>query len=103
MNGADARDFGMSVVLDNEPAVWGALYDYEFTRFIIAQGYAPFTGEDFKQWFRDSGHPDPHHPNAWGAKWNAMARDGRIVKTGEMTQAKGRVSHARWLFLWRRA
>lgn len=44
---------------------------------------------------------EPHHPNAWGAFWNGLAKQKIIVPTGEHAKSRLPGCHARPVALWK--
>ncbi len=59
----------------------------------------PFTTEDFRQ---SALVPEPHHPNAWGAIFNAAARKGVIRQVG-FSRPSNIKSHASVVMTWEAA
>ena len=58
----------------------------------------PFTADDV----RDLGVPDPASPKAWGARFLAASRQGRITRVGYVPSRRPSV-HAHPIAQWRGA
>jgi hypothetical protein len=96
------RDRAVERVTLKERKEWRELHDRELMLFLVRRGSVPFLAEDFRAFFARRGHPNPHHPNVWGAMWFAAARDGVVVKTGKYLPMQDRRSHARVTAEWRK-
>lgn len=90
-----ARDEGMSRVEANSHEEWKAAVDRAISW--LARNNLEFTSDDIRSTF-DVG--EPHHDNAWGARFAAAARRGLIVKIGHRQSAR-KVGHARTIAVWR--
>lgn len=97
--GRTERDEGLRVVRDHTPETWAERFDECALRFAaMANGRREFTSEDVTEIV---GQP-PNHPNAVGARMNALAKRGLIVKTG-YRQAERPNQHATVIATWRGA
>jgi len=99
MSGTEARDAGISQVMENNQK-WSA----EVLDFI--EGHIPVgwigTGEDIRHLATEAGIVQPKHPNAWGATIMAAVRyKGFLTRTGTMVPPRDRASHARptWQYI----
>jgi hypothetical protein len=88
-----ARDEGIERVLGNEREKW----KLQATTIVSKQPApvrVPFTGESLRLFV----YPligRPHHHNVWGAMFNKWIKEGRIIKTGEESFMKTKISHGR--------
>lgn len=88
------RDHGMAEAMEHERDEWRDLYRYEMRAFLKDRGDRAFLSEEFRKWFRSRGNREPHHPNVWGAMWNACATEGWIEKTGKHRPTTYAAGHA---------
>lgn len=94
-----ARDEGMALVEANSHDEWKDRVDQAITRF-AAMG-KEFTSDDIRNLLALFGDtPEPHHDNAWGARFAAAAKCGEIVKVGHRQSAR-KAGHARTIAVWR--
>lgn len=89
-----ARDEGVDRVDANSHQQWMDAVDAEI-RNLASFGLA-FTSDDV----RAAGLGEPHHDNAWGARFIAAAKRGEIVKVGHQ-QSTRRSGHARTIAQWK--
>jgi hypothetical protein len=91
-----ARDAGMERVMDR-----GLEFKDQFARAIerLPRGWIG-TCEIIRQ---DWTGISPHHPNAWGACWNAAKKRGLLVELPQQVHMVATKSHARKTHLHRRA
>jgi hypothetical protein len=73
-----ARDTGVDLVSENTYENWKATVDLIIGAF-AASGYI-FTADDVRQVAAGPGYEigEPHHPNAWGARFITAARQDLI-------------------------
>jgi hypothetical protein len=60
------------------------------------------TGEDIRVWLANTGFPEPHHHNAWGATINTCVKHDWLEWTGRIVSMRTRRSHARSTKVYRR-
>lgn len=94
--GQALRDEGVRVANDNADDFWKATADQAIDH--LAATGRPFTADDV----RDLGVPDPISPRAWGARFLAASRQGRIVRVGYVPSRRASV-HAHPIAQWRGA
>lgn len=58
------------------------------------------TCEDIRRGWKG---PSPHHPNVWGASWNAAKRLGLLIEMPQQVHMTAVRSHARKTHLYRRS
>lgn len=92
-----AQQRGTAQVISNAPR-WADLA-LEAIKAFAARIGRPFTTEDFRQ---SALVPDPRHPNAWGAVFNAASRRGVIRQVG-FTRPSNVKSHASVVMTWEAA
>ena len=91
-----ARDEGLARVDDNsDDWEWRDQVDAAIARYAAA-GFG-FTSDDIRAVVTGQ----PHHDNAWGARFAAASRLGLIVKTGNYRQSARVPGHARAIAVWR--
>jgi hypothetical protein len=89
----NARDEGMDQVLGNEREKW----KLQATTIVSQQPPAvrvPFTGESLRLFV----YPligQPHHRNVWGAMFGKWIKEGRVIKNGDASWMKTKISHGR--------
>lgn len=94
-----ARDEGMSQVEANSHEEWKA--DVDKAIVLHARSGDSFTSDDIRHFVHVFGHrAEPHHDNAWGARFAAAAKRGEIVKVGHRQSAR-KAGHARTIAVWR--
>lgn len=104
--GARRRDRGRRQAIDHEAQAWKAQYEQSAGRYVM--GLEPgitFTAEQVRSVVaKVTG--EPHHPNVWGAMFNASlkgwARLGVVEFTGEFLDATNAQAHRRAIRLYRR-
>lgn len=88
------RDAGtMAVDQRDDNAWWRSCADQAIDA--LAASGRPFTADDV----RELGVPDPSSPKAWGARFLAAARAGRIVRVGYQPSRRASV-HAHPVAVW---
>lgn len=87
------RDNGIDLVDMAADNWWKEIVD-DAIAYLAATG-TPFTADDV----RDLGIPDPHAPQAWGARFMAATRAGLIVRVGDASSRRPSV-HAHRIGLY---
>ena len=89
-----ARDDGIASVEANSHEEWKAQVD-DWIVFWARSG-GEFTSDDIRLYVDG----EPHHDNAWGARFAAAARRGLIHRVGYRQSARP-AGHARAVAVWR--
>lgn len=89
-----ARDEGIALVAANSDEWWRSTVDTAIAH--LARQGGEFTSDDI----RLLGVDEPHHHNAWGARFSAAAKRGVIVRVG-YRQSSRVAGHARVIAVWR--
>jgi hypothetical protein len=89
-----ARDDGIARVDDNSDDGWKEAVDDWI--HLLARCGADFTVDDIRKVITR----EPHHDNAWGARFAAAARRGVIRRVGYRQSARP-AGHARAVAVWR--
>ena len=89
-----ARDEGVDRVDTSSHQQWVDAVDAEIRH--LADFGLEFTSDDV----RAAGLGEPHHDNAWGARFIAAKRRGEIVRVG-YRQSTRPAGHARPVSIWR--
>lgn len=92
--GRALRDHGTAVVDANADTAWKATVDQAIDH--LAGLGEPFTADTV----RALGVPDPASPRAWGARFLAAAKQGRIHRVGYTPSLRASV-HAHPIALWK--
>ena len=90
----NARDDGITQVDANSDDKWREAVDILIHQF--ASAGQTFTSDDLRQCITQ----EPHHDNAWGARFANAARQGIIVKVG-YRQSTRTAGHARAVAVWK--
>lgn len=91
--GEALKEIGTSTADMHADAIWKQLVDAGIDR--LAATGQPFTADDV----RDLGIPDPTSPKAWGARFLAAAKQGRIRRIGYVPSRRASV-HAHPIAQW---
>ena len=91
-----ARDDGIASVEANSHEEWVGAVDKVIE--MLAAGGREFTSDSIRNIV--AAHGEPHHPNAWGARFAAAARRGLIHRVGYRQSARP-AGHARAVAVWR--
>lgn len=94
--GRALRDEGVAIADENADQWWKATADQAIDH--LAATGRPFSADDV----RALGVPDPVSPRAWGARFLAASKQGRITPVGYVQSARPSV-HAHPIRLWRGA
>ena len=89
-----ARDDGIASVEANSDEEWKDAVDAVIAR--LAATGEKFTADNV----RAAGVGEPHHPNAWGARFTAARRKGLVERIGFDESARP-AGHARAVAVWR--
>lgn len=99
MSGDTLRDGGMSRVLDNVDPVWARRYVEHAANVLVRNRFV--TGEDIRLYCKQQQLNEPHHPNAWSAMFNSLAKRDWLTPTNEWTKPSDPTSHSRQIRFWR--
>lgn len=91
--GRALRDEGTAIADENAGDWWRSCADQAIDT--LAATGRPFTADDV----RDLGVPDPASPKAWGARFLAAAKSGRITRIGYTPSRRASV-HAHPIAVW---
>ena len=94
--GQALRDTGIAVANENADDWWKSTADQAIDH--LASLGRPFSADDV----RALGVPDPASPRAWGGRFAAAAKQGRIQRIGYVQSQRPSV-HAHPIALWRGA
>ena len=100
--GRQRKADGIKRVMSAEDEAWQARAVGLYRAYMATRPHA-FTAEGCKIYAlaRDLG--TPHHHNAWGGLFSALARSGQIVKTGHTVKSQLPSRHANEVPVWRLA
>jgi predicted HD phosphohydrolase len=93
MTGSILRDEGVARVDRATGGEWRDSCDAVIRT--MAQSGLPFTAEDVRDWVGE-----PHHPNAWGARFLDARRSGIVDRIGYRT-ARRPEAHARVVAIYK--
>ena len=99
-----ARDEGIARVDGNVHQQWKDVVDR--TIKVFADSGTEFTSDDIRAWVTSENCDcppavsEPHHHNAWGARFVAARKAGLIEKVGHRESARP-AGHARTVAVWR--
>ncbi len=97
------RDQGMSRAeahADRVTVNWREVASTALEKYLSEHGNAPFLAEQFIDWTRKHGVPQPPDGRAWGSVFSAARRGKRIERIGTAAASTSNLSPKP---LWRRA
>ena len=98
--GEQLKQEGCAVVAFNAGPLWNRAVDECIAECALA--FDEFTYDDVRRLAAQRGIPEPHHPNAWGARMHAAARHGICRMTGRRRRSLRGIAHARQVEIWTR-